>query len=287
MSRCVACNTNLACTKGVPKSHDLCRPCWVSKGRPWDHPEQVCETCGERWIAGTAQAQEQRQCKKCLRKDVDVQDKDRGCRRNGCGMPLRKTKYCVSNQLCKACFTEEEQTTWQTVCPRLSKEYAWTDKTLFLGNLHYKCQKRELEDFVRQQLERPPELPDNFEVKLVRGGLQGDHNSAKKIFKRFAFIIFDIVTVAYRLLQKCDGEEFQGRKVKAHPAVNTGSWMWYANVWWESKDWKVIDVEKFYGLLYCDENGYYQWYNPAVGRRLQEESRQVCPYRWWIGERVQ
>ena len=282
----MVCNQRVP-TKGVPKFHHLCRSCWQSKGRPWDHPEQLCRTCGENWIASTEQAQLERQCKKCWRKDVAVQDKDRGCRRNGCGMPLRNTWYCRSNQLCKACFTEEEQKTWHTICPLLSKEYGWTDKTLFLGNLNYKCEKLDLEVFVRQQLERPPDLPDNFKVKLVRGGLQGDHGAPKKVFKHFAFVICDLVAVAYLLLQKCDGVEFQGRKVKAHPAVIPGSWMWYAKVWWESKDWKVIDVERFDGLLYCDENGVYHWRTQETGRRLQEDSRQGCPYRWWIGERVQ
>ena len=148
-------------------------------------------TCRQPWCGGA-----------CCREDVAFQVfGNRVCRRNGCGMPLRNTRYSLSNQLCKTCFTEEEQKTWQTICPRLSKENDWTDKTLFLGNLHYKCLKSELEDFVRKLLDRPSGLPDNFEVKLHMGGKQGDHGLYKKVYKHFAHITFDIVHCAYALLQ--------------------------------------------------------------------------------------
>ena len=237
---CADCNTSLACTKGVPAYHILCRPCWQRRDRPPAHPEQMCKTCGEQWIAGRGAAQERQQCKQCWHKDVDTQDEN-VCRRNGCRMPLRKARYCVANQLCKSCFTEEVEKTWQTICPRLSKDEDWTEKTLFLGNLPYTCQKSDIEDFVRKQLDRPPGLPDNFEVKLDKGGKQGGHGCYNKVFKHFAHITFDIVCYAYTMLQRCDGKFFQGREVKAHPAVNPGTWSWLAKTWWRSKDWKVMD----------------------------------------------
>ena len=36
---CSACNFSSACSKGEPANHNLCRPCWVSAGRPWLKPD--------------------------------------------------------------------------------------------------------------------------------------------------------------------------------------------------------------------------------------------------------
>ena len=46
----------------------------------------------------------------------------------------------------------------------------------------------------------------------------------KKIFKKFAFVTFDLVEDAYKLLRECNGKPFNdsGRAVVAHPAVATG-----------------------------------------------------------------
>ena len=206
LKHCIDCPyNNTSATKGVAADLGLCKRCWVDKGRPSSQPDKICRMCTDGEIRGRGPS--------------------------------------LANQLCMSCFWTEAEKTWRSVLPDLPEDIEFEDTTLFIGNLDYKCEAHEVEALVRHELGRRSDLPDNFAVRLAKGGLQGDHGINKKVFKHFAHIKFDIVDDAYKMLRKCSGLYFRERELKVHPAVKRGTCMWLGGKWWKSIMYRPIDTE--------------------------------------------
>ena len=108
-------------------------------------------------------------------------------------------------------------------------------RTVFIGNLPHTTTEEDIIPWIRQLLGRDQPTsgtaakarPDNFQVRCRRGGLHGVHGFNRKIFKRFAFVSFDLVKDASAFFCECHGTEFEdsGRFVVAHPSVVQGSYV--------------------------------------------------------------
>ena len=76
---------------------------------------------------------------------------------------------------------------------------------------------------------RDDQLP-LFCVRAEKGGLQGDHGCAKKVFKGFAFLEFQLARDAKVFLERAVGRArpltMASRSVVVRPALIAGSWIW-------------------------------------------------------------
>ena len=72
-----------------------------------------------------------------------------------------------------------------------------------------------------------------FQIRCINGGHQGDHGVGEKVLKRFAFLTFQFARDAKIMLDLFEWGEpfFQSRRLKIHPGVIPGSWLWLKGSW--------------------------------------------------------
>ena len=138
-------------------------------------------------------------------------------------------------RICQLCYNKLHSETLADIynCPGEPADWAqyWYNRTVFLGNLPYRWEKTDIESWVWRNVfpHRDDQLP-LFYVRAEKGGLQGDHGCAKKVFKGFAFLEFQLARDAKVFLERAVGRArpltMASRSVVVRPALIAGSWIW-------------------------------------------------------------
>ena len=139
-------------------------------------------------------------------------------------------------RICQGCYNTLHSETLEDIykCTGEAPDWAqsWKARTVFLGNLPYRWEKTDIESWVWRNVfpHRDDQLP-LFYVRAEKGGLQGDHGCAKKVFKDYAFLEFQFARDAKVFLQSKDPLIMDSRFVVVRPGVIRGSWMWLQGEW--------------------------------------------------------
>ena len=191
-TRCTRCNERCIRPSGTAHTLGLCKRCWGAA----DYPD------------ATGRVPE-----KCRHRTPD------------CSKWLRQSGPAWRNNLCDRCYRKLKVQTWKYFFPDSDFDYKNYDThVLFVGNMPYTWREEDVITWINENSPaRIDGKPYNFTVRCETGG-SGDHGVPKKIFKKFAFVTFDLVEDAYKLLRECNSKQFNGsgRAVVAHPAVATG-----------------------------------------------------------------
>ena len=213
-SDCPASAKNNVPDKGECRNWNLCRQCWRNRGHPFIAPSYNCTEAN-------------------------------------CSNISYRTKGMAYRLLvCQTCFSKLRSETLAATynCTGEPRSWAqfWASRTVFLGNLPYKWERTDIESRVREHAfpHRDAQLP-LFYVRCEKGGRQGDHGIAKKVFKGFAFMEFHFARDATVLLQKSNDIPLtmDSRVAVVRPCVIRGSWMWLwtEGIWARCHNYERID----------------------------------------------
>ena len=180
--------------KGESRNWNLCRECWRRRGGFFKAPSYVCseEHCS-----------------------------NRSYRTKGMAYRLH---------ICELCYNKLRSEHLPDIypCPSEPPDWSqyWYNRTVFLGNLPYRWERKDIESWVWEKVfpRRDNQLP-LFEIRCEKGGRQGDHGCAKKVFKGFAFLEFQFARDA-KVLLEARPLTMNSRFVVVRPCVIRGSWMW-------------------------------------------------------------
>ena len=248
MELCIKCRKNPIPLRGEPADVSMCRPCWRRAGRPSD-PSKVCKTCQKEWISYKEPAKTNQLCRQCWLNANCPDENGKAaptCTTPNCGGYLRTKGVAWRNNLCMRCFQQAAKQTWSDVCGDRWPDYVWPDtqympKTLFIGNLPYDWEVKDVTSWIHQIA---PYLhttgkPDCFWVHPKRGR----HWAWNKVFKRFAFVDFDLVCSACKVLDEATTREFfffQGREADDLPGGRRVAII-YPAVVFNSLEWMLDD----------------------------------------------
>ena len=141
--------------------------------------------------------------------------------------------------------------TWKYFFPDSDFDYKdYATHVLFVGNMPHTWREEDVITWINENSPaRIDGKPDNFTVRCAAGG--PGYNAYNRVYKKFAFVEFDLVEDAYIFLRECNGKQFNdsGRAVVAHPAVATGP-----PGRWLTKNWTTIPPWDTRSILH-DEQG--------------------------------
>ena len=213
---------------------------------------QGCKTCVWKPMSSREPAKTNQLCRKCW-VNAGFPDEEGvpapTCRTPNCGGFLRTRGAAQRNGLCIKCFKEAANLTWSDVCGDRWPDYVWPDtqympRTLFIGNLPYDWEAKDVTSWIHQIVDIQP---DCFWVHPKRGR----HWAWNKVFKRFAFVDFDLVFSALKVLDEATRRElfFQGREADdlpggrrvaiVYPAVVRNSLEWWLDEVGSTWKWRT------------------------------------------------
>ena len=121
---------------------------------------------------------------------------------------------------------------------------SWDHRVLFLGNLPYTAIASEVTNWVYWRVfsNTNTDAP-LFQIRCINGGHQGDHGVGKKVLNIFAFLTFQFAGDAKIMLDLFEWGEpiFQSRRLKIHPGVSPGSWLWLKGHWIQCINYIAVD----------------------------------------------